>query len=298
LRVAVVGAGAIGAVVAGAAVEGGHQVTVCTRTPVESLTIEDRGALEVRLVGAPAELEAAAEGAGAAPADVVFVTVKATDNDSAAAWLGFLCSPATLLVVVQNGLDHETRFAGAVPAGTRVVPGLAYVAAERIGPGRVRHLSGRRLVVPGPVMEPVAAAVPGLDVRGEADMVTACWQKLLGNLIANPLTALTLRRIDVLAEPGMADLARGLLREAVAVGRASGARLPDEAVDAIVAGAARYGPETGSSMLYDRLAGRPMEHQWITGEVVRRGRAFGIDVPLNRAVLALLDALDRGDQRD
>jgi 2-dehydropantoate 2-reductase len=59
-------------------------------------------------------------------------------------------------------------------------------------------------------------------------------------------------------------------------------------------GAGRYGDQTGSSMLYDRLAGRPLEHQFLTGEVVRRGQARGLPVPLNAAMLALLDAIDAG----
>ena len=85
-----------------------------------------------------------------------------------------------------------------------------------------------------------------------------------------------------------------MAHEAVEVGRAAGAKLDDSLVEAIVAGTARYGPDTGSSMLYDRLAGRHMEHQYLTGEVVRRGQEFGIPVPLNSAILALLEAVDRG----
>jgi 2-dehydropantoate 2-reductase len=55
----------------------------------------------------------------------------------------------------------------------------------------------------------------------------------------------------------------------------------------------RFGEEAGSSMLHDRLARRPLEHQFLTGEVVRRGSAYGIDVLLNAAVLALLEAIDQ-----
>ena len=51
-------------------------------------------------------------------------------------------------------------------------------------------------------------------------------------------------------------------------------------------------PDTGSSMLFDRLAGRPLEHQGLTGAVVRAADRHGIDVPLNRAILALLEGLD------
>jgi 2-dehydropantoate 2-reductase len=103
-----------------------------------------------------------------------------------------------------------------------------------------------------------------------------------------------MRRIGVMREPGVADLARGLLLEAAQVGRAEGARILDADLEAIVVGAGQYGDETGSSMLYDRLAGRPLEHQYLTGEVVRRGAAHNVPTPLNSAVLALLEAIDGG----
>ncbi len=184
-----------------------------------------------------------------------------------------LCGPDTLVASAQNGLDHEARLAPYLTAG-RVAPALAYIAAERLGPGRVLFLAGNRLVVPVEV-EPIlvqAVGDGGLVVRGVTDMRTAAWQKLLGNLVANPVTALTMRRIGVMRDPGIEDLARGLLLEALQVGRADGARLRDEDVEAVLTGTGRFGERTGSSMLYDRLAGRPMEHQFLTGEVVRRGR--------------------------
>jgi 2-dehydropantoate 2-reductase len=241
---------------------------------------------DVTIVSSPAEVVGGT-------VDVVFLTVKATDTASASGWLGPLCSASTVVVVVQNGLDQADRAAPYLPPGVVAVPGLAYLAAERLSAGRVRHLAGSLLIVPSEVVDRVAPAVPGLKVRGTDDVVTACWQKLLGNLVANPITALTMRRITVMGEPGIADLARALLREAVAVGRVSGAALEDSLIDQIVEGTAQYGPDTGSSMLYDRMAGRPMEHQFLTGEVVRRGGALGIPTPMNAALLALLEAIDR-----
>lgn len=290
MSTAIVGAGAVGAVIAAAA-SGTGAVTVCVRTPIARLEVlvgdqpsVPGGALRVELLSEPDRVER--------PVDVVFVAVKATDSVSARPWLERLCSSDTLVVVVQNGLDQVQRFAP-LPAAATAVPGLAYLAAERIGPGLVRHLSGRRLVVPSFATGRVQAALPAMAVDGVDDIVSACWDKLLGNLVANPITALTMRRIGVMTEPGIAELARGLLREAVAVGCASGAELADSRVEEVVAAATAWGPGTGSSMLYDRLAGRATEHQFLTGEVVRRGARLGIETPLNSAVLALLEAIDR-----
>jgi 2-dehydropantoate 2-reductase len=176
------------------------------------------------------------------------------------------------------------------------VAALAYIGAERVAPGRTRHFAGNLLVVPEDVAGLVSQAVTagGLDVRGTDDVLSAQWRKLFGNLVANPITALTERRLDVMHGPGMVDLARGLLDEALTVARAEGASLGPDDVESTVAGVTRYSERTGSSMLYDRMAGRPLEHQFLTGEVVRRAATHGIAVPLNAAILALLSGLDEG----
>lgn len=295
MRVAVVGAGAIGTVLAAAGCDAGHEVTVCARSPVAQLSLERNGSAQVvpaRIVTESSDLD------GERPVEVVWLTTKAGDTAGAARWFERLCGPNTLVGAAQNGLDHEARIGPYLPAGW-VVPALAYIAAERTGPGRVVHLAGDRIVVPaGEAEARLAAAVTGpeggLVVRGVTDIRRAAWRKLLGNLVANPITALTMRRIDVMDDPGIAELARGLLVEAVEVARAEGAILGQEDVEAVLAGTGQYGPRTGSSMLYDRLAGLPLEHQYLTGEVVRRAETHGIPVPLNSAILALLDAVDRG----
>jgi 2-dehydropantoate 2-reductase len=293
MRVAVIGAGAIGTVLAAAACDAGQQVTVCVRTPIEHLVLERDGTertLPVTIASDPAEPQVD-------PVDIVWVAIKLRDTPAAAPWLARLCGDDILVAAAQNGLDQETRLAPFSPSEW-VVPALTYIAAERLQPGRVVHLAGDRVVVPaGDAEALLSQTTAGLVVRGVQDMRTASWRKLLGNLVANPITTLTLRRIGVMEEPGIEDLARGLLLEAVQVGRAEGARLGDEDVAAVLAGTGQYGDRTGSSMLYDRLAGLPLEHQYLTGEVVRRAETHGIPVPLNAAILALLDALDRGGSK-
>ncbi|HEY6533434.1 MAG TPA: 2-dehydropantoate 2-reductase [Acidimicrobiales bacterium] len=288
MRVAVVGAGAVGGVLAAAAAGAGHDVALRVRTPIDQLLVlHDDVETEV-----PAEISVEPSGP---IADVVFLVVKATDTASAAEHLAALCGPETLTVAVQNGIDHVARVRPYLPPGAGpVVPTLIYVAAERVGPGRIHHIHGGRLIVPAEHEPTISAAVgEALRVRGTDDILTESWRKLLANIVGNPITAITLRHMDVMHSPGIADLARSVLVEAVEVGRAEGAGLSEQDVEQIVLGTARFGEETGSSMLYDRLAGRPMEHQYLTGEIVRRGSIHGIPVPVNAALLALLDAIDQ-----
>jgi 2-dehydropantoate 2-reductase len=282
-----VGAGAIGTVLAGAAVASGHDVVVCVRTPVDGLSVKREGTvLEV-----DATITTAPTGP---PCDVVLVSTKATDARSTAPALAALCGPDTLTVCVQNGLDQELRLAPLMPPGSGpVAPALAYIAAERVAPGRVRHFWGDLLMVPAEHAERVEHAIaPGLRVRGVDDFRTEAWRKLLANLVTNPITALVGRRVEITATSGLNGLGRSILTEAAAVAKADGAELDEAEVETILTGIARLGV-VGSSMLYDRQAGRPMEHQYLNGAVVRRGVAYGVATPVNATLVALLDELER-----
>jgi 2-dehydropantoate 2-reductase len=292
-RIAVIGAGAIGGVLAQAACQAGHDVTLCVRTPIPSLSVARDGEasqVPVRVTADPGSL--------AGPASWVLLTTKGYQTAGAAPWLRKLAGPDTVVVAVQNGVDHTERLAPLRPPGP-VLPALAYIAARRDGPGRVVHVSGRRVVVPrgaaGTAFAALLADGP-VDVELSRDFLTAAWRKLLTNVAANPVTALTGRTLDVLGSPGIPALVHGLLSEAVAAGTAAGARLSAADVADTLDFYARFLPGTGTSMLEDRLAGRPTEHEEITGAVVRAGDRHGVDVPLNRAVLALLAAASPADR--
>jgi 2-dehydropantoate 2-reductase len=288
-QVAVIGAGALGGVLAEAACAAGHDVTVCVRTPIPSLTVERDGTarrVPARIAGDPG---------GVGLADWVLLTTKGYQTASVEPWLRALAGPRTVVVVVQNGVEHAERLAVAArrPAGP-VLPALSYVSAKRSAPGRVRHVYGDTMIVPRDADgERFGALLAGGAVRVEpsADFLTAAWRKLLVNVAANPVTALTGRPLGVLGEPGIAELMRGLLAEAVAVATAAGARLSAADVTATMDFYAGLGPAQGTSMLEDRAAGRPLEYEEITGAVVRAAARHKLDVPLNQAVLALLSAV-------
>jgi 2-dehydropantoate 2-reductase len=285
--VAIVGAGAIGGVLADAVSRAGHEVVLCVRTPVPSLTVGRDGAereVPAMVVADPAGL--------AGPVDWVLVTTKGHQTAGAFPWLRRLAGPGTPVVAVQNGVDHVRRLAGASLPGP-VLPALAWIWARREEPGRVAHAGGHRLIVPEvPVGRAFANLLAGgpIDVELSADFVTDAWRKLLTNVAASPITALTGRTMEVLHSPGIGSLVRGLLAEAVAAGNAAGAHLTDADVAATLDWYQSLAGARGTSMLEDRRAGRPTEHDDITGAVVRAADRHGVDVPLNRAVLALLTA--------
>src|SRR6266481_3088892 len=143
-RVAVIGLGSIGGVIAGllAALER-HDVVACVRRPIERLVVErSEGAIEVRL-------RALTDPAEAEPVDWVLLCTKAHETPSTAPWLARLCTAATRVAVLQNGIDHVDRVKPLVGDAT-VVPVLVYYNGERLAADRVRlrHAGGHDLVVP------------------------------------------------------------------------------------------------------------------------------------------------------
>ncbi|MDP9796265.1 2-dehydropantoate 2-reductase [Catenuloplanes nepalensis] len=315
-RVAVIGAGAVGLVVAEAAHDAGHDVVLCARTRPERLVIEraDRvRELDVPVVVDPREAE---------PADWVLLATKAQDVAGAAAWFDGLVGPETTVVVLQNGVDHAERVGPLLPSGTTVLPALVYVAAELLERGHALHRRGARLTVQGcpdtagaeslagftstatAGRADAASTLPGerfaalmagsgLAVEQVADFRTAAWRKLLTNVAANPITALTMQRMVVIQQDeSVRELTRALLHEAVRVGAAEGAALTADDVAHTLRLYDEFAPDDGTSMYYDRFAGRATEHELITGAVVRLADRHGVDAPLNRAILALMRGLN------
>jgi 2-dehydropantoate 2-reductase len=285
-RVAVVGVGAIGGTLGALLHEAGHELTLCARTPFPELVAE----FADRTIHADAEI--LTEPAAAKPVDWVILASKAYDSEGAAGWLAHLAGPHTTVVVVQNGVDQVERI-GPLAPHARIVPALAYIAAERVGPGHVRHRNSLLIVVPD--RSDVEALFDGspIRVRDEPDFRTAAWRKLLMNIAANPVTALTGRPMEVFGEPGVLELVEGLLAEALTVANAEGAAVTPDDVRSIQRTYAELAPDVGTSMLWDRLAGRRTEIDLLNGAVVRAAERHSISVPLNGAMVTLLSAIDR-----
>jgi 2-dehydropantoate 2-reductase len=288
-RIAVIGSGAVGGFLASEFSLAGHPVMLCVRTPLPRLVVASNG--QRREV----PVEIVTDPRGLAPVRWLVLSTKAQDTPGAAPWLSQLADENTTIVIAQNGVDHAVRVASFAPKAA-VLPALVYVAAERIAPGEIVHHLGSQLTVPaGAQADALTQLAQGstLKIKPEADFLTAAWRKLLGNLSANPITALTLQRIGVMHDPDIRKLALAVLTEGAAVARAEGAKLRSDEAEQTVTELMGYNPTGGSSMLYDRLAGRPLEHEFITGAVVKAAARHGIAVPLNEALLALLRALDR-----
>jgi len=289
--IAVVGLGSIGGIAAACLADAGrHDVIGCARRPLDQLTLEAPD----RTVTVPLTVLSAPKNAGLV--DWVLLVTKAQDTATAAPWLARLCGPATRVAVLQNGIDHAERV-GPLTGGATVVPVVVYYNGERLAPDRVRlrPTGDHDLAVaddePGRAFAALMEGTP-LRVRPDADFVTLKWRKLLLNAVANPITALTLQRQAVLRRADVHALCLDVLAETVEVARADGARLPDDEPERAMKRLLKFSPELGTSMYFDRVAGKTFEVEALTGAIVAAGERHGIPTPLNRVLLTLLRAIN------
>jgi len=290
--VAVIGLGSIGGVVAGClAAAGRHRVLACVRQPLQKLVLDaPAGTVELPLAAFtdPAHIKE--------PADWVLVCTKTHQTPSAAPWLARLCVPGTRVAVLQNGIGHVERVAP-LARGAAVQPIIVYYNGERLAPDRVRLRQGSDQDMAaaddadGRAFAQLFAGTP-LRVHLSPEFSTLIWRKLLINAVANPITTLTLQRQAVLRRPDIVELCLAVLAEAVAVGRAEGVRFENDEAARAMATLFTFSGELGTSMYFDRLAGRTLEVEALTGAIVAAGERHGIATPLNRTLLALLRAVN------
>jgi 2-dehydropantoate 2-reductase len=286
-RIAVVGPGAVGATFAAAAERAGHAVALHGRraAPPPLVRLPEGG--EQRLA-APVTADPAA----AAPVPWILLAVKTHQTAAAAPWLGALADGGTTIVVLQNGVEQRAGVAPHAGAAS-VLPAIVWCPSEVVAPGVVHQRGPAQLTVPD---EPAGAALAALlgdaaQVDLAADFHTEAWRKLCLNAVA-AVMVLTGRRAEVFQDPEQRQRARRLAEECVAVARAEGAALDGGTVTAVMETLDGMPPDLGTSILFDRLAGRRLEWDARNGVIARLGMRHGIPTPVSDAVVAELAALD------
>jgi 2-dehydropantoate 2-reductase len=288
--VAVVGPGAIGTTVAAALHEAGRTPMLCGRTARERLELRDGESLVVvpgPVRTDPALIEKAV--------DLVFLAVKSTQIDAAAPWLAALCHPGTVVCVLQNGVEQESTVGPHLP-GCPVLPAVVWFPAEVQPDGSVWLRREARLTVPdvpaaGVVLDALRGSLCAVDLA--ADFTSVAWRKLLQNAVAG-LMALSGRRSGMFGRADVVALSLSYLWECLEVARAEGAVLGDEVPAEIVASFQANPADLGSSILADRVAGRPLEWHIRNGVIARCGRAHGIPTPISDVVVPLLASASDG----
>ncbi len=295
--VAVVGAGAVGCYYGGMLARAGVAVTLVGRPAHVDAMRRDGLRITTAAFDEHVRVEASTDVAAVAGAGLVLVCVKSTDTESTAAELAAHLTPGAVVLSLQNGVDNAPRMQAAL--GRPVAPAVVYVATEMDGPGHVRHKGRGELVIPSDIRGNLDSAGivalfgrAGVPVELSDNVIGALWGKLLLNCGYNAVSAITdIPYGPMVTLPGVARTVHDAVVECLAVAAALGVTIPGD-VWASVERIATSMPGQVSSTCQDLRRGKPTEIDHLNGYIVREGERLGVATPLNRALWALVKALE------
>ena len=325
MKIAVVGAGAIGAFAGAMLAKAGEDVTLVARGP-HLRAMQEHGVRVRGVVGNfDAHVTATDDPATIGKVDVVLLTLKAHSLTAMAQRLEPLISRETTIVSAQNGIPwwyfykhggewEGTQLESVDPGGVinrcidpaLVIGCVIYPSAIITEPGIIEHIEGTRFAIGEPDgskserCRRIADAFikAGLRCPIRADIRHDMWVKLMGNVAYNPISALTRATlIEIVQCPETRALATAIMTEAEAVAKELGIEM-GVSIEQRLDGAERVGHHK-TSMLQDVEAGRPMELEAIVGAVVELGDKMGLSLPCTKAVYActkMLAEIGRADQ--
>ena len=328
MRIAVLGAGAMGSWFGGELALAGSEVRLLTTNAAHREAVAANGLTLRRAAGdernvrlpihAPAELDA--------PVDLVLLFTKSFQSDAALAAVAPLLSDDAVVLGLQNGLGNAETIARHVPL-ERVLVGVSMMPVDRVVPGTVASKGEgvTRFGLARPTgdapagdasdgaddggaddgVPPIARRIldafapTGMDVRFDADVHRAIWEKAAFNAGMNASCALsggtpgTVGRLDEARE-----LVREVAREVATVGAARGVAVDLDAVFRTIDYACAHHGGHKASMLQDLEAGRRTEVESLNGAVVALGEAAGVPAPLNRTLATLVRLAERARSAD
>ncbi|WP_322102737.1 2-dehydropantoate 2-reductase [Paraburkholderia sp. J41] len=292
MKVAVMGAGAVGCFYGGMLARAGHEVVLIGRAQHVEAIAREGLRLEAQQfderIGAP-RLTASTEAAAVAGAQLVLFCVKSTDTESAGESIKPYLGAQTLVLTLQNGVDNADRLRGVI--ANEVAAAVVYVATEMAGPGHVRHHGRGELVIePSSASASVARALieAGVPTDISPNVRGALWAKLIVNCAYNALSAITQLPYGRLVQgAGVNAVMQDVFDECVAVARADGVALPPE-IEGAIERIAKTMPGQYSSTAQDLARGKRSEIAHLNGYVVARGTALGVRTPANRLLQTLV----------
>lgn len=308
LSFAVVGTGALGGYYGARLVQAGFLVHFLCRS--DGAFIRQHG-LTVTSGGERATLRVMAHDRveDLPPVDIVLVCLKTTENHLLPVLLPPILKPASLVVMLQNGLEEEAKVAAVVEAD-RVIGGLCFLCANKAGPGCVVHLDYGKILLAcyqkdgysggiTPEMRDLEAIFmrAGIPTSCAENLREARWRKLVWNIPYNGLSVILGARTDALmACAETRSEVTALMDEVLALAAAEGHLIPESFRDQMLADTERMQPYKTSMMLdYERK--KPMEIQAIYRDPLAAGRRVGMSLPRiaqMEAMLSFLDQRNRG----
>ena len=319
MKIAIFGAGSIGAYVGGALLASGADVVLIGRARMQDsvarhgLTLTDLNGRRCQLT--PDQVPYTQDPAALATADLILVTVKSADTPVAAQAIRTHARPTATVLSLQNGIGNADTLREALPGWTVLAGMVPFNVVQLPGGCLHRGTEGEMAVEASIALTPWHAAFRAAHVPllAHVDFAAVQWGKLLLNL-NNPVNALSSLPLKTeLSQRAYRRCLALLIDEARAVLRAAGIRpakvarvgpsllptllrLPDALFTRVAAAMLRIDPQARSSMWEDLQAGRRTEVDYLNGAVVTLALSLGLSAPANQRMVALVRAAEAGTQ--
>ena len=298
MKFAILGAGAVGGYFGARLAEAGEDVTFMARG-AHLEAIRSTG-LRIESENGEAHIhpaQASDDPAEVGPVDYVLFAVKLFQTEETAGFAKPLVGPNTTLVALQNGVECANVLS-AVHGKEKVLNGTSYIAAVIAEPGLIRQTGtfasfafgeqdgtmsdrGQRLKE--------AADKAGLNPTYSSNVESLVWMKFLLIATMSSITTSTRKPIGELRDdPDIQPVIVASLEESIAVGRAMGVELPEDAMEQQLKRIADFPAAMVASMYHDLHANKPTELEWMSGAVRRFGKQCGIPTPTHDAFYAIL----------
>lgn len=301
MKIAVVGAGAMGSLFGALLAEAGQEVWLYD-VWAEHVRAVNQNGLQIERQGntRTVRVNAATDPAKIGGADLVIIFVKSTQTEAAAETARTIAGPEGMVMTLQNGMGNADIIARSI-AADRVLAGTTSHGATMLGAGRIRHAGI------GPTIIGSWAATglgrqraqkiaddfnsAGIETQAVSDVHSVVWNKLLINIGINAVTALCgIKNGQLLDLTVTRELSRRAVEEAMAVARARHVVINNDAVD-IVFKVAEATAANRSSMGQDVDNKRRTEIAAINGFIVQEAKRLGLEAPINFALTALIETL-------
>ncbi len=301
MKIAVVGAGAMGSLFGALLAEAGHEVWLCD-VWVEHVRAVNQDGLQIEREGSirTVRINATTDPGRIGGADLVIIFVKSTQTGSAAETAGKIAGLDGTIMTLQNGMGNADSIAEVI-APDRILAGTTSHGATMLGAGRIRH-AGIGATTIGSWAETNQGQQrakqfadffnsAGIETQAVGDVRSVVWNKLLINIGINAITALCgIKNGQLLDMAITRELSHRAVEEAMAVARAQQVEINNDVVD-IVFKVAEATAANRSSMGQDVDNKRQTEIEAINGFIVREAKRLGLEAPVNFALTALIETL-------
>lgn len=297
MKIAVIGAGAVGGYFGGRLAAAGHEVTFIARgSTLEVLRTEGLRISSALRGDAHIPVRATDRSDEVGPVDVVLSTVKLYDLEASAPAMRPLIGPDTVVIPLQNGVEARAMLTPLLGAD-HVAAGIAYIVAVADRPGHIRHITADRLVF-GEADGSLSARLQAFQEAGQQagfvteltpDIETELWIKFVRLATWSAMTSVTRSPMGVIkAYPSLLSMMDRAFDEAVAVGCARGIVFPPTLSEATQQLVRNFPYGSKSSMLEDLERGRRLELPWLSGAVARMGTEAGVPTPVHSFAATVL----------